>query len=68
MPSVESARTAPSPEPATYFMLIDGLNGGSTDSQHKGWFETLRLRFRSYEPIQLIPKAGPVVGKPNSPR
>ena len=39
MPSVESGRIAPSPEPATYFMLIDGLNGGSTDSQHKGWFE-----------------------------
>ena len=29
----------PSPQPATYFMLIDGLNGGSTDTQHKGWFE-----------------------------
>ena len=20
-------------------MLIDGVNGGSTDAQHKGWFE-----------------------------
>src|SRR5262249_52269580 len=28
-----------SPPPATYFMLIDGVNGGSTDAQHKGWFE-----------------------------
>ena len=26
-------------EPATYFMLIDGINGGSQDAQHKGWFE-----------------------------
>jgi type VI protein secretion system component Hcp len=39
MPSVENGGIAPSPEPATYFMLIDGLNGGSTDSLHKGWFE-----------------------------
>ena len=31
MPSVRSGAIAPSPEPATYFMLIDGLNGGSTD-------------------------------------
>ncbi len=30
---------ASSPEPVTYFMLIDGLNGGSQDAQHKGWFE-----------------------------
>jgi type VI protein secretion system component Hcp len=22
-----------------YFLLIDGLNGGSTDEAHKGWFE-----------------------------
>jgi len=22
-----------------YFLLIDGLNGGSTDAQHVGWFE-----------------------------
>jgi uncharacterized repeat protein (TIGR01451 family) len=43
MPSVESTKIAPSPEPATYFMLIDGLNGGSTDSQHKGWFEVTNL-------------------------
>ena len=29
----------PSPQPASYFMLIDGLNGGSLDKQHMGWFE-----------------------------
>ena len=29
----------PSPQPARYFMLIDGINGGSQDTQHKGWFE-----------------------------
>ena len=45
MPSVESGKSAPSPEPATYFMLIDGLNGGSTDSAHKGWFEVSNLAF-----------------------
>src|SRR5262245_43410472 len=31
---------AASPEPPIdYFMLIDGLNGGSFDPQHRGWFE-----------------------------
>ena len=40
MPSaLPGGSVAPSPQPATYFMLIDGLNGGSTDTQHKGWFE-----------------------------
>ena len=40
VPSVlPSGSVAPSPQPATYFMLIDGVNGGSTDKQHKGWFE-----------------------------
>ena len=39
-PSVlPSGSVDPSPQPATYFMLIDGLNGGSTDKLHKGWFE-----------------------------
>ncbi|HEV8677807.1 MAG TPA: Hint domain-containing protein, partial [Stellaceae bacterium] len=27
------------PEVAQYFLLIDGLNGGSTDENHVGWFE-----------------------------
>ena len=40
VPSVlPSGSVDPSPQPATYFMLIDGVNGGSTDAQHKGWFE-----------------------------
>jgi type VI protein secretion system component Hcp len=30
---------AASPQPIDYFMLIDGLNGGSLDAQHIGWFE-----------------------------
>jgi len=30
---------AASPQPMDYFMLIDGLNGGSRDAQHIGWFE-----------------------------
>ena len=29
---------AASPEPIDYFMLIPGLNGGSVDKQHIGWF------------------------------
>ena len=40
MPSVfPGGSVDPSPQPTTYFMLVDGLNGGSTDTQHKGWFE-----------------------------
>ena len=37
--ALPSGSVASSPQPATYFMLIDGVNGGSTDAQHKGWFE-----------------------------
>ena len=37
---------AASPEPRDYFMLIDGLNGGSLDTQHMGWFEISRRRPR----------------------
>ena len=50
---------APSPEPATYFMLIDGLNGGSTDSQHKGWFEISSFNFDLENSSNLDPKAAP---------
>ena len=31
---------------AKYFLLIDGLNGGSTDEHHAGWFEIDGFRFR----------------------
>src|SRR4029077_17238139 len=27
------------PTPAKYFLLINGLDGGSTDEHHVGWFE-----------------------------
>ena len=30
---------AASPQAMDYFMLIDGLNGGSQNPQHQGWFE-----------------------------
>ena len=36
---VPSGSVAPSPQPTTYFMLIDGLDGGATDKSHAGWFE-----------------------------
>ena len=40
LPSVlPNGSVDPSPPPATYFMVIDGVNGGSTDKLHKGWFE-----------------------------
>ena len=45
LPTLRDAGIAPSAEPATYFMLIDGLNGGSTDPSHKGWFELSSFDF-----------------------
>jgi VCBS repeat-containing protein len=37
--TLPSGSVAASPQPASYFMLIDGVNGGSTDPLHRGWFE-----------------------------
>ena len=37
--ALPSGSVDPSPPAETYFMLIDGLNGGSTDPSHMGWFE-----------------------------
>jgi type VI protein secretion system component Hcp/Ca2+-binding RTX toxin-like protein len=56
-----------SPEPATYFMLIDGLNGGSTDPLHQGWFEITGLDFDLENPSISIGSAtgGAGTGKPN---
>ena len=57
---------APSPEPATYFMLIDGLNGGSTDPSHKGWFEISSFDFDLANPTNFGSGSGGVgTGKPN---
>ena len=48
VPSVlPSGSVAPSPQPATYFMLIDGVNGGSTDAAAQGLVRDHRLRPRS---------------------
>jgi type VI protein secretion system component Hcp len=47
-----------SPEPATYFMLIDGLNGGSTDASHRGWFEITGLDFDLANPTSIGPATG----------
>src|SRR6185436_12374634 len=33
-----------------YFLLIDGLNGGSTDEQHLGWFEIEYFSFNISPP------------------
>jgi type VI protein secretion system component Hcp len=55
-----------SPEPATYFMLIDGLNGGSTDASHKGWFEISSLDFDLANPADIgAGSGGAGTGKPN---
>lgn len=37
--NVSLAGTAAPVEPERFFLLIDGLNGGSTDPGHPGWFE-----------------------------
>src|SRR5262245_5716297 len=34
-----SVAATPEGRPVDYFMRVDGLNGGSMDPQHKGWFE-----------------------------
>ncbi len=34
-----SGGAATSPEATRYFLAFDGLNGGSTDANHKGWFD-----------------------------
>src|SRR5262245_59475633 len=34
-----SVAASPEGRPIDYFMLIDGLNGGSQNAQHPGWFE-----------------------------
>ena len=63
--SLEAA-TAASPEPATYFMLIDGLNGGSTDKLHKGWFEITGFDFDLMTIVNIgSAKGGVSIGKPN---
>ena len=62
MPSVRGAAIAPSPEPATYFMLIDGLNGGSTDASHKGWFELSGFDFDLTNPTKIGSASGGAAG------
>src|SRR5262245_39414648 len=60
IPSLRDAGIdATSPEPATYFMLIDGLNGGSTDPSHQGWFEITGFD------LDLENLGGAGTGKPN---
>jgi type VI protein secretion system component Hcp/Ca2+-binding RTX toxin-like protein len=55
-----------SPEPATYFMLIDGLNGGSTDPSHQGWFEITGFDFDLTNPATIGSATGGAgAGKPD---
>ena len=47
-------------------MLIDGLNGGSTDPSHKGWFEISSLDFDLANPTNFGSGSGGAgTGKPN---
>ena len=47
-------------------MLIDGLNGGSTDPSHKGWFEISSLDFDLANPADIGSGSGGAgTGKPN---
>jgi type VI protein secretion system component Hcp len=66
-PTGQTSITGVPPEPATYFMLIDGLNGGSTDPSHRGWFEITGLDFDLENPSISIGSAtgGAGTGKPN---
>src|SRR5262245_43484918 len=67
IPSLRDAGTdASSPEPATYFMLIDGLNGGSTDPSHQGWFEITGFDFDLTNPATIGSATGGAgAGKPD---
>jgi type VI protein secretion system component Hcp len=61
-PGVSIVEGLSNPEPATYFMLIDGLNGGSTDPSHRGWFEITGLDLGL---TNLANIGGGSAGKPN---
>src|SRR5262245_34122244 len=63
---VSIAGVPSSPEPATYFMLIDGLNGGSADPSHKGWFEISGFDFDLKNPTKIGSASGGAgTGKPD---
>ena len=50
-------------------MLIDGLNGGSTDASHKGWFELSGFDFDLANPSNIGPQAAALsAANRNSPR
>ena len=42
-------------EPAKYFLLIDGVDGGSQDANHRGWFE---ISGYDLDLQHLLPQAG----------
>ena len=47
-------------------MLIDGLNGGSTDPSHEGWFEISGFDFDLTNPANIGSASGGAgTGKPN---
>jgi len=50
--------------PTAYYLLVDGVNGGSTDSSHAGWFALRNFSINEDNPS--IPGTGPFGGQPAS--
>jgi Ca2+-binding RTX toxin-like protein len=55
---------APGVATTDYFMLIDGLSGGSTDAKHKNWFDISDFRFNVDNPTSPGDVAIGGAGKP----
>ncbi|WP_293905550.1 type VI secretion system tube protein Hcp [Phenylobacterium sp.] len=73
--NIDTARSEPPPAPATpdpatdpltspnhYFLLIDGVDGGSTDTRHVGWFDLTTFDF---DIKALLDAGGAASGKTN---
>jgi VCBS repeat-containing protein len=52
------------PTPTHYFMLIDGIDGGSTDAHHQGWFDLNDMDFDVSQLVSLGGGGGGASGKP----
>jgi type VI protein secretion system component Hcp len=51
--------------PTKYYLLIDGLNGGSTDKGHVGWFEISDFNIDASNPSNIQSGTGIGSGQPN---
>lgn len=46
-----SAAVNPVPQPTTYYLKIDGIEGDSTNPNYKGWFEIGKFNFGETNPV-----------------